>query len=425
MARCVTPPSLTITVLASILAVLALPTHGQEATTAEWPCFHGPRRDNRSAETGLLKKWPEGGPRRLWTATGLGKGYSSVSMAGGTLFTAGMRDGQTYVVALGLDGRPKWQAANGRSWVSRMRHATGYNGARSTPTCDGGRVFHLSETGSLACLEAATGKPVWRLDLFKEFDAATPKYGLAESVLIDGQRLICSPGGAKGQMVCLDKTTGKLIWACTGVPGSQAYCSPVIAELAGVRQVLSMTSRAVFGADIATGKLLWHVGLENARENNVTDPVPHNGHVYASSGYGRGSILVRLAAGANGVAATTAWASKLLDNHHGGVLRLGDHLYGAGHSAKGWFCLDFMTGKPAWNAPGKGSLTYADGMLYCLDERGTLSLVEATPEAHRPVSSFRLPSGGRGLYWAHPVVCGGRLYIRHDDKLFAYDIRAR
>ena len=306
-----------------------------------------------------------------------------------------------------------------------MAHATGYNGSRSTPTWDDGTVYHLSEGGRLVALEAQSGKEVWHRDLPKQFDAVIPKYGFAESVLIHGERLICCPGGSKGYMACLDKKTGKTIWANTGIQGTQAYCSPVLADFGGRRQVISMSAKALFGVDFATGKLLWNVEHGNERENSATDPIFHGGHVYASSGYGKGSILVRLKPVQGGIEAKTVWSSKLLDNHHGGVVLVDGYLYGAGHQAEGWFCLDFMTGRQAWKASGKGSLTYADGMLYCLDERGTMALVEATPKERRVASSFRLPKGGAGLYWAHPVVCGGRLYVRHADALFAYDIQAR
>jgi outer membrane protein assembly factor BamB len=395
----------------------------------EWPCFHGPRRDNKSAETGLLKTWPKGGPRLLWTATGLGGGYSSVTIAGGRIYTAGRLEKRTYVFALGLDGKQKWKTLNGDSWEATRPRAVRYVGARATPTCDGDRVYHLGERGRLAALRADTGKEAWHLDLFKMFDAGTPKYGLTESVVIDGDRLICSPGGARGFMVCLEKATGKLVWATKGIEGTVGYNSPVIATCAGVRQIVSMSSAGVFGVDLATGRLLWSAKLENARQNNATDPIVDGDRVFASSGYGAGSLLLQLAPKGKGVAARQVWANRLLDNHHGGVVLVDGHLYGAGHRARGWTCLEFATGRQRWSAKapasGKGSLTYADGMLYCLDETGTMSLLAATPEAHKVAGSFALPKGGSGQYWAHPVVCDGRLYVRHADRLFAYDIRAR
>ncbi len=388
-----------------------------------WPCFHGPRRDNKSTETGLLKRWPDGGPRLLWAAEGLGKGYSSVAVAGGRIFTAGTAGPSTCVFAIGLEGKVLWRAANGRMWRTTMSHATAFGGARSTPTYDDGRVYHLGETGRLTAFEADTGREVWSRNLPREFDAEQPKYGYTESVLVRGDRLYCCPAGEEGFVVCLDKGDGETIWACKGVEGTAGYSSLVPARSAGVEQLVGMSSSRVYGVSGADGRKLWSVPLSNYRDNNATDPVCGGNAVFAASGYGAGCLLVRLAAGAGGgVAAETAWKSKLLDNHHGGVLLHEGHLYGSGHDAKGWHCLDFATGKPAWRAEGKGALTFADGMLYLLDERGLLTLAEATPAAFRPVSRFKLPSGGPGRHWAHPVVCAARLYIRHAGKLFAYDV---
>ena len=413
--------------LLAVLLVTALlvPQSAAGGPNRAWPCFHGPKRDNKSTETALLKKWPKDGPKLLWTARPLGKGYSTVTIAGGQIYTAGMIDKRTHVFALDMNGKEKWRRPNGQSWETTLQYAMSYTGARGTPTCDEGRIYHLGEMGRLAVFDAKTGREIWAIDLFKKFGAKTPKYGLAESVLIDGDRLICRPWGTKGRMVCLEKKTGKVVWANTEIEGTVAYSSCVIAEFGGFRQILSTSSKAVFGVDAATGKLLWSVDHGNRRQNNVTDPIFHKGYVFASSGYGKGSIVVRLKPVTGGIEAEKVWAGQIMDNHHGGVVLLDGRLYGSGHLSKGWFCLDLLTGKQAWNAKGKGALTYADGMLYCLDERGTMSLVKSTPEAFRPVSSFRVPKGGAGLYWAHPVVCGGRLYVRHAGRLFAYDIRAR
>ena len=393
----------------------------------EWPSFHGPNRDNKSTETGLLKQWPEGGPKLLWTAEGLGKGYSSVTVAGGLIYTAGMLDKQTWVFAFDLDGREKWRKLNGPSWeaAGTMRHAVGYAGSRATPTYDEGRLYHASEHGHLTAFDAPTGRELWRLDLFKAFDAKVAKYGIAESVVIDGDRLIVCPGGDKGYIVCLDKKTGRTVWANTEIKDGIGYSTPIIFEFGGRRQIVNLSEDSLFAVDAGTGKLLWRVPFANKRQNSCTDAIFHKGHVFAATGYGKGSLLVRLEEADGGVKAETVWSSALMDNHHGGVVLLDGYLYGAGHEAKGWFCLDFMTGRQVWNAPGKGSLTWAEGMLYCLEERGTMKLVEATPEAYRLVSSFEVPRGGGGLHWAHPVVCDGRLYVRHADKLFVYDIRAK
>jgi len=184
-----------------------------------------------------------------------------------------------------------------------------------------------------------------------------------------------------------------------------------------------LSSNSVYGVDSKTGKLLWNVNFENSRSNNVTDPIFHNGYVFASSGYGKGSILIKLNLSGSNFIPEIVWQTELMDNHHGGVILHNGYLYGSGHNARGWYCLDFMTGKQMWKSNGKGSLTYADGMLYCLDERGKMILANAIPEKYEAVSTFDIPSGGKGMHWAHPVVCNGKLYIRHTDKLFTYDIK--
>ncbi|MBN2451029.1 MAG: PQQ-like beta-propeller repeat protein [Lentisphaeria bacterium] len=397
---------------------------GAAETGAMWTVFHGSARDNRSSETGLLRQWPEGGPPLLWKATGLGKGYSSVTLAAGRIFTAGTEAGRTHVLALDMDGKELWRTDNGAAWQTRENYAAGYAGARATPTLDGDRVYHLGDTGALSCLAAATGEAVWRVDLRERFGAQIPKYGFCESILVEDQRLFCVPGGPEGALVCLDKATGETLWANRTLPGPPGY-STLQRIAVGDRQcLLGMTGTTVFVAGARDGRLLWHADYRNARINNATDPIYHDGCVYATSGYGKGSTLFRLTPTPEGIEGTPVWTSALLDNHHGGVVLLDGWLYGAGHQAKGWHCLAFDTGKPAWTAPGKGSLTYAEGRLYCLEERGTMRLVEATPEAFRCVGTFSVPPGGKGLYWAHPVVCGGRLYLRHDAVLYAYDIRA-
>jgi len=408
-------------------ALISFTGAAADLPAADWPEFHGLNRDNKSTETGLLREWPEGGPKLLWTAAGIGKGYSSATIAKGMVYTAGMVDKQTFVFAFDLDGKPKWKTANGASWqaTKEMRWAARFAGSRSTPTVHEGLVYHLGEQGRLAALDAKKGDEAWTLNLLDEFGATCPKYGLCESVIIDREKLICCPGGAKGYLVALDKKTGKLMWANTDVPGPVGYCSPIIVEFGGVRQVITLSAKALFGVDLASGKLLWSVAHGNSRNNSATDPIFHQGHVYASSGYGCGSVLVKLTPIGGGIKAEKVWSSKLMDNHHGGVLLIGDHLYGTGHRSRGWFCLDFMTGEQTCHARSKGSLTYADGRVYFLSERGLMSLLVPKPDAHEVVSSFKVPRGGEGAYWAHPVVCGGRLYLRHTDHLLAYQIKAQ
>ncbi|MDR2578580.1 MAG: PQQ-binding-like beta-propeller repeat protein, partial [Chitinispirillales bacterium] len=278
-------------------------------------------------------------------------------------------------------------------------------------------------------LDAKTGVQKWSVNLSEKYDAAVPKYAYSESPLIDGDRLYVAPYGRKASVVCLNKNTGEPIWESPAFntgneTGDAGYTSFILVEDSGFRQLMSYSSGFVYGMDAETGRLLWSVPFINKREDNCTNVIYHNGHVFASSGYGNGSMLVRLSRdGSGGVGAQEVYRTPLMDNHHGGVILHNGHLYGSGHESRGWFCLDFMTGRQLWNAPGKGSVTFAGGMLYLYDEDGTMSLVRAQPSRFEKISSFTVPEGGKGQYWAHPVVSNGVLYVRHVDNLYAYDIR--
>ena len=407
--------------ISCLTVILWAPAGAQQ--NGEWPCFHGLNRDNKSLETGLLKKWPEDGPGLLWTVSGLGEGYSSVAIADGILYTAGMIEKQTFVFAFDPSGKEIWRQPNGQSWETAMPWATSYTGSRSTPTVDDGVVYHLGELGRLAAFDHRTGNPLWSIELRELFQADIPEYGYCESVFIDGEHLYCHPGGAKGFLVCLNKRDGSLVWANTDIPGTVAFSSPIVREFGGYRMIIGLSSNCVYGADSKTGKLLWSADFANDRENNITDPIFDDGYVFASTGYGKGSMLLKLDTGQGKITAESVWSTKLMDNQHGGVVLHDGCVYGDGQNARGWFCLDFMTGAQKWVAAGKGSLTYADNMLYCMEEKGLMRLVEASAGKYTVVSSFQVPSGGKGLHWTHPVVCGGRLYIRHEDKLFVYDIQ--
>ena len=409
-----------------LLLILNMPAAVLAADGAAWPSFHGPRRDNIAIDTGLMQSWPQTGPELLWTASGIGHGYSSVSIAGGRIFTAGMIERQTHVTAMDMTGRKLWQRLNGESWQASDRQpwAVSYAGSRGTPTVDGDTVYHLSELGRLTSFDVQTGGQRWNVDVISTFKAERPEYGYSESVLIGADVLFCCPGGDKGYMVALDKRTGRTLWANTEIEDAVGNCSAVFASIDGVEQIITMSAKRVLSFDPGDGRLLWDYAFSNKRENNVADVIISDGLVYASSGYGGGSILLwPQRKGDSEYSVDSVWKSELLDNHHGGVLLFDGRLYGAGHESRGWFCLDFKTGRQLWQARGKGSLTYADGRLYCLDEKGTMNLAKATDDKWELAGSFRVPRGGKGLYWAHPVICGGRLYVRHSDRLYVYDVR--
>lgn len=409
--------------MAIVCGVLVATAAAALAAEANWPQWQGPARDNKSTETGLLRQWPEGGPKLLWKATGLGsKGFSSVAIADGLIYTTGVASPKSkddMITALDLSGDTKWQMKNGPAFL------TSHGGTRATPTIDDGLLYVLSGTGRLVCFDAKTGVEKWAVQVAEKLGAKLPTWGYAENVLIDGQNVIATPGGSKGAVVALNKKTGETIWTSDLVDGA-SYCSPVAIELGGVRQIVTMTAGGAVGLDAATGKLLWQRPQKVEYDMHSAVPVFLNGGLYFTSDYDGGGFKIDLALVDGKWKVTEKWEDKNLDNHHGGVLMLDGCIYGYGNTG-GWVCLDFATGQVKWKtkALAKGSLTYADGMLYCYTEdNGTMALVKATPAGFEIISKFVVPKGGINEYWAHPVVCGGRLYVRHSDTLYCYDIQA-
>ena len=404
----------TVCVIVGLMVGLAA---AARAEGPSWPQFHGPKRDNISTETGLLKSWPDGGPKLLWTAKGIGHGFSSMAITDGRIYTAGNIDGKTVITALDMSGKIEWQVDNGKSWEKPK------GGSRGTPTLDGNRLYHQSPHGDAVCLDAKTGKKVWGLNILQKFGSRNITWGLAESLLIDGDRVICSPGGPQTAVVALDKQTGKTVWKSPSAGQLAGYASPALAEQQGLRMILTMTSRAMIGVNAEDGDLLWQFEHVTPWDENISKPIHHDGRVFFST-QTTGSVQLKITVEDSKASVKPIWRSKDLDNHHGGAVLLDGYLYGSCHGPM-WTCLDWTTGATKYRTRGvgKGSLTYADGMLYTFSENSQMGLVKATPTGHPIVSQFRIPEGGSGPSWAHPVVCGGRLYIRHGDLLFAYDVR--
>ncbi len=389
----------------------------------DWPQFHGPRRDNISRETGLLKAWPPGGPQLLWTAKGLGHGYATVSISRGLIYTCGNVEDKTVLTALDLDGKVRWRFTNAGAWLGSQP------GARGTPTIDGDRLYHENPLGDVVCLEARSGRKIWGLNILETFHSRNITWALAESLLIDGDRVICSPGGPGTAMAALNKLTGQTVWKSPSAAGDLAgYASPSLGEYGGLRMIVTLTNRAAIGVNADGGDLLWRFEHLTPFEEMITMPLYHDGHVLVSTRT-TGTVLLKLEVEGKRAAVREVWRTGNLDNQHGGVILLDGFVYGACHinNSARWVCLDWRTGAQQYaeHGIGKGSLTYADGMFYMMNESGTVGLVRAIPSAHQVVSQFKLPRGGEGPTWAHPVVCGGRLYIRHDDFLYVYDVRRK
>jgi len=405
---------------ATLVSVPALP--GSEVgSSPSWPEFHGPGRTNISPEKGLLKKWPEGGPRLLWKYSQCGKGYSGVAIARGMIFTAGDFDDVEMLLALDMDGKLLWKSPNGEAWRKLSP------GSRTTPTYDEGTLYHMNPTGTLAAYEAESGKPLWAVDLKARFDARYGIWALAENVIIDGGKVLCMPGGPKGRVVALDKRTGKTVWANTEIEHTAAYCSPVVVTHGGVRQLITMTQRSVLGVDVETGKLLWSAPFVPRSPQNALTPVYRDGYVFVACGHSTGGALLKIDMQSRG--ATTVWHRKDLDNCHSGTILIDEKLFGCGCrlGGKSFYCVDFLTGqtKKLDRTLGKVGISCAEGMLYCINHRGMMYLLAVTPDAFDIVSQFNLGKQPVNSYLAHPVICGGRLYLRCKQELFVYDIRAK
>ena len=382
---------------AIILILVGLLCSGvMQAAAAEtdcWPRFHGPKADNISTETALLRQWPEQGPRLLWTAKSIGKGFTGVAIADGRIYTTGDVGDDLVIFALDMGGQIQWQFKNGAAWTQ-----SGPPGARGTPTIDGNRLYHENAHDEIVCLDTKTGKKIWGVNLASQLQGKKDGYGRAESLLIDGDRVICCPGGATA-MAALDKRTGRTIWKSSSAGEPAGYASPILAEYRGLRMFLTMASKSLIGVNADSGELLWRFAHYTPRYvANCVTPIYHDGHVFLSGGYGLGSVLLKIGDKDGKSAIEPAWRSTELDNRHGGVVLVDGCIYGASHfNNKGkWICLDWKTGRKMYaeKGIGEGSFTCAGGMLYMMSERGKIGLVKPTSSGYQLVNQFKIPEGG-------------------------------
>ena len=387
---------------------------------ADWPQWQGPDRTRISKETGLLKEWPAGGPRLIWTANNLGSGYGSMSVAGDRVYLQGARGNNSVVIALNrADGKEVWSKPLGPV-ETRMRSDRGA-GPRGTPTVDGDRLYVLTENGDLACLKA-DGSIVWQLNILKEFGGSQLQWLVSESPLVDGPHLVVTPGGPGAGMVKLDKMTGKTVWMSKDLSDTAAYSSITVADVQGVRTYMTFTASAGVGVRASDGKLMFRYPNAANRTANVATPVYADNKVFFASAYGTGGGLLNLTVQNGEIAATEAYFTREMKNHHGGMVLVDGYLYG--YNDLILTCLEFTTGKMMWRdrSVGKGSVTYADGRLYLQSENNLVGLAEANPTAYVEKGRFEIPDKGQ-LSWAHPVISDGRLYVRNQDTLLVYDIK--
>src|SRR5215813_5128964 len=403
-----------------VLLILLLTSVG--ATTAvgppDWPQWHGPDRTAISTETGLLKTWPAKGPDVTWTIANLGEGYGSVALKGERIYVQGVKDRQSSVFCLNrADAKTVWVTPLG----PRLGQDKG-PGPRGTPTVENDKLYALTENGDLGCLKTSDGSVVWHKNILKEFGGRNPKWLISESPLIDGDRVIVTPGGEGASIVALDKNTGKTIWTTKELSDEAAYSSCVATDVGGVRTIVGFTGQAGVGVRASDGKLMWRYEPVSNRTANIATPIVSDNKVFYSSDYGTGCVLLGLSAQEGEVKTSQIYFSKEMMNHHGGLVLVDGYLYGYHNSIL--TCMEFATGKTMWRdrAVGKGTLTYADGRLYLLSEDNVVGLAEATPAGYHETGRFRIADQGWPS-WAHPVVCGGKFYIRNQGTLGCYDVK--
>ena len=411
---------------ACVLCLLAGRAHPVSSKTdrPSWPRWRGPNRDGKCPETNLLPAWPEGGPKLLWSIRGIGRGWSSPIIAGGLLYITGDIGEDLWIFAYrpGPVGKLQWKVRNGRSWKKS------YPGARSNCTYDGGKLYHMNARGRVVCLDATSGKTVWTVDTFKRFGAKEIRWGHSECLLIDGERLIVTPGGRKAMLAALDKKTGKTIWASAPLgKDAAAYASPVLFEYGGMRHLVSSSSNQAFGVNADTGKILWSRPRPTRYQVIATVAIYHDGKVFVTSPDGKPAEQYRLRVSGANASVEQIWTSEL-NCLSGGVIHSDGRLYGSGYrKGDGWYCIDFATGKTLFTKRdlNSGSVVLAGGLLYCFSERGEMALLKPTDKGFETKGRFRRVGAKTKDSWAHPVICDGRLYLRYHDTLWCYDIRGR
>jgi outer membrane protein assembly factor BamB len=378
--------------------------------------WRGPDGNGIYPETGLLKKWPAEGPQILWHFDGLGEGHSSPAFANNMIYLSGMAGKTGMIYALDMNGKLQWKTP-----YSEEFHES-YPGSRATPVIAGDLLYIYSGKGVLTCMDAKNGKVKWQKDILKDFDGRNIKWGVTETVLVDGDLVYVTPGGKKNNVVALNRQNGNLVWSSPGKGELSAYCSPLMVELPSRKLVVTMTAGHIIGLDAKDGRMLWSHPQSNRHEVHANTPVYYNGELFCFSGYGQGGVKLTLSG--DGSTVKKEWFNSNLDGRMGGMVLINGYLYGSGDNNRQWRSVDWKTGEEKYASTdlGKGVVIAADGMLYCYSERGELGLVKATPEGFTIAGKTKVELGS-GQHWAHPVIHEGKLYLRHGDTLIAYKIR--
>ena len=390
----------------------------------DWPQWRGPERTGISKETGLLQKWPADGPKLRWKATDIGTGYSSPSVVLGRVYLQTTRENDEFALALDeLTGAKVWEVPVGKVGKNRGPQ---YPGTRSTPTVDGDRLYCLASDGELSCLDLTKGDLKWKKHLRQDFGGEDGAWAFSESVLIDGEALVCTPGGKATSLVALNKQTGETIWTSTVPAGGNAeYASIMIVDKGPVKQYVTFLRNGLVGVEAKTGKFLWIYNKTIDQGANILTPVIEGDRVF-SAGSRTGGGLVQVKAEGNSVTAEQIYFARKVAPGIGGAVLLDGNLYGT--SAQAMFCADFNTGEEKWTdrAVGPASLCYADGRLYVRGHAsGDVALVELSGSSYKEQGRIKQLDRSKTQAWPHPVIANGGLYLRDQEVLLCYDVAAK
>jgi outer membrane protein assembly factor BamB len=393
-----------------LISIICMGMKAQEI--AQW---RGASRNGNYTESGLLKKWPESGPKLLWHFKELGDGHTSAAITGSGVFTTGMLNGTGYVFAFNNDGKLLWKKEYGKEW------SVNWDGTRSTPLIIKDKLFVMSSFGKLVCMNVSNGNIIWNIELQKQYDGRNIEWGVTENLLFDGNTLYCCPGGIEANVIALDLNTGKLLWKSKGNGEKSAYGSPLLISLSERKIIVAMMENSIQGIDAATGKFLWKHPQPNQYSVHPNVPVFINGNLYCTSGYGQGGVMLKLSD--DGSSVTELWRNKSLDPRMGGVVAFDSKIFGAGDNTRKLLCIDWNSGKELYsiNQLAPSNIIANDGLLYVYSERGIVSLVEPKADSFNIISSFKVPFG-TAQHWAHLVIKNKRLYVRHGTSLMVYDL---
>lgn len=399
-----------------MITIVILVNLGLKAFSQDVSQWRGPERTGAYKESGLLKKWPDTGPRMVWHFDGLGEGYGSAAVTSSGVFLTGMESGKGYVFALDHQGKLRWKKEYGKEW------AESHSGARATPLVINDKLYLFSAYGKLVCMDCQDGRMLWSIDFMGQYDARNLEWGINENLAFDGNTLFCVPGGRDANIVAVDRHSGKIIWKSKGSGEKSGYCSPLLITLPKRKLLVTHMERSIHGIDAATGTVLWKYGLVNQYSIHPNVPAYRNGYLYCTIGYGVGGVMLKLSE--DGSSITEVWKNKVPDPKTGGFVVLNDKIYGTGDFNRGFYSLDWKTGKVLINTNQlcPANIITNDGLLYVYAERpGQVALVEPLPDRLNVISSFKVPFGA-GPHWAHLVIKDKRLYVRHGSSLMVYDI---